>query len=215
MRTTATSLRLGGAPNQAIGTGVLATLRGLAPSRMLTARESLQIAERQAARLRELTGLTDDLAFPIETLESLPRLHLSYVEGLPVSGLSRWQGQMWRIAVAAGDPLGRQRFTALHEFKHIIDHTHQPFLPEGMAERVADHFAGCLLMPKRLVTRLWGQGVQDVEVLAEQFEVSPAAMAVRLSQIGLRRRARCPEGQLPTIRPSLAGASAPGSKPWS
>ena len=165
--------------------------------------------------LRELTGMTEALAFPIETLEALPRLYLSYVDSLPVSGLSRWQGQTWRIAVAAEDPLGRQRFTALHEFKHIIDHTHQQFLPQGMAERVADHFAGCLLMPKRLVTRLWGQGVQDVEVLAEQFEVSEAAMAVRLSQIGLRRRARCPEGQLPTIRPSLAGAPAPGSRPWS
>ena len=60
------------------------------------------------------------------------------------------------------------------------------------AERLADLFAANLLMPKRHVKRLWGEGARDAVTLAEHFLVSPRAMEVRLSQLGLvEPRQRC------------------------
>jgi Zn-dependent peptidase ImmA (M78 family) len=56
---------------------------------------------------------------------------------------------------------------------------------ETMVERICDYFAGCLLMPRPWVKRLYGDGLQQLDQLAASFGVSQAAMAVRLSQIGL------------------------------
>ena len=47
-------------------------------------------------------------------------------------------------------------------------------------------------MPKRLMKRAWGQGVQRPSQLAKRFEVSPRAIDVRLAQLGLvEPRDRC------------------------
>ena len=54
-----------------------------------------------------------------------------------------------------------------------------------MVERICDYFAGCLLMPRPWVKRLYCSGVQHLPDLAQAFGVSQAAMSVRLNQIGL------------------------------
>jgi len=60
------------------------------------------------------------------------------------------------------------------------------------AERLADHFAACLLTPKLLVKRYWGQGPRTVSSLAHRFGVSPQAMSYRLDQLGLTEpKSRC------------------------
>lgn len=108
----------------------------------------------------------------------------------------------------------------MHEFKHIIDHGRAAWLYTGdrkhtateQAELVADYFAGCVLLPKRLLKRAWGDGFQRPSVLARHFRVSVAAVEVRLAQTGLRvARDRC-------ARPvrSLHGRQSfrPVSSPW-
>lgn len=40
-------------------------------------------------------------------------------------------------------------------------------------------------MPKRLVKRAWGEGLQRPTLLARSFQVSPRAMGIRLQQLGL------------------------------
>ncbi len=199
----------------------LGQLRRQAPYRPLHFREALVVAERQAASLRQATGSMEAYAFPLEHLTNSPHLNVSEVVGLPVSGVSRWSGRQWQISVAAGDALVRQRFTISHEFKHVLDHPRRDALSETQIERVADHFAACLLMPKRLVVRLWGRGIQDIELLAEQFEVSTAALRYRLHQLMLVEPARCQTGILPVVqvaqpavRPSLATVSAPEWGSW-
>lgn len=70
-------------------------------------------------------------------------------------------------------------------------------------ERVADYFAACLLMPKRIIKRRFGEGLQAPEELAAEFGVSPMAMRYRLQQLGLvERTQRCgrPAGSNPTGR---------------
>jgi Zn-dependent peptidase ImmA (M78 family) len=177
---------------------VLASLRLLIPIRPLDFREAMQIAELHAARLLELTGSTD---WPIDSavIAGLPRIRIEYRD-LPTSGMSYWDGHNWVIALNAAEPATRQRFTLLHEYKHIIDHGSTDRLYTGtarhsaseQAEQAADYFAGCALMPKRLIKRAWGQGLQRPRQLAYRFEVSERAIDVRLAQLGLSEpRDRC------------------------
>ncbi|GAB4078662.1 ImmA/IrrE family metallo-endopeptidase [Nostocoides australiense] len=170
---------------------VLAGLRSLVPHRALSFAEALRIADLQATRLRELTGATDD-AFPEEAVAGLPRIRIVR-RAIPTSGMSYWDGQEWIIALNSREPEARQRFTLLHEYKHIVDHGRADRLYTGtrntdaekQAEQAADYFAGCVLMSRVLVKRAWSCGHQTPEALADIFQVSPRAAEVRVAQLGL------------------------------
>jgi Zn-dependent peptidase ImmA (M78 family) len=169
---------------------LLAALRGLIPNRKLTLIEVQRLAELQANRLRELTGA--DSASLAEAIAAVPRVRVEY-RRLPTSGLSFWDGTDWVIGINRDEPDTRQRFTLLHEFKHILDHrlaarmfvSNERRTAEQQAEQVADYFAGCALMPKSLLKRAWGNGVQTPDALAALFDASARAVEVRLAQIGL------------------------------
>ncbi len=204
---------------------VLALLRGLVPQRQLTFNEALRIAELQANHLLEHFAI-DTTAVPDEIVSELPRIKIEREHGLPVSGSAHWNGRYWVITLSADEHRLRQRFSLMHEFKHVIDHTTKDFLyagrPTGSAyeqvERVADYFAACLLMPKRVVKRLWCQGHQNIANLADMLQVSPAALRYRLDQLGLTDRtaryetarhayASRPVARARVLRPALAGGS--------
>ena len=179
--------------------GVLAMLRALAPQRPLTPSETLRIAELQANRLLEHFEI-QTTAVPEEIVSELPRIRVVRELGLPMSGSAHWDGRYWLIALNADEHPLRQRFSLMHEFKHVIDHTTKHWLyrdrpfqtSREQAERVADYFAACLLMPKRVIKRLWYGGPQSIDALADTLEVSPAAVRYRLDQLGLtERRSRC------------------------
>jgi predicted transcriptional regulator len=178
---------------------VLALLRGLVPKRQLTFAEGLRIAELQANRLLRHFAI-DGPFVPDEIIGELPRIKIERERGLPVSGAAHWNGHYWVITLNADDHPLRQRFSLMHEFKHVLDHTTKDYLyadrltssAHQQAERVADYFAACLLMPKRAVKRVWYQGPQDVTRGATMFRVSAAAFRYRLDQIGLTERRRCP-----------------------
>jgi Zn-dependent peptidase ImmA (M78 family) len=180
------------------GRSVLSSLRGLIPMRRCRFDEALRIAELQAARLQELTRV-ETAPIPNEIVSELPRIQVTYRD-IPTSGLSYWDGQNWVIALNRSEPWTRQRFTLLHEYKHIMDHGSIKSLypggrgrtPEQQAEQAADYFAGCVLMPRRLMKQAWGSGLQTPGRLARHFETSERAVAVRLAQIGLTDNAtRC------------------------
>jgi Zn-dependent peptidase ImmA (M78 family) len=89
--------------------------------------------------------------------------------------------------------LVRQRFSLMHEFKHVLDH---PFVqtaysadrtqPSRFAEQVCDSFAASVLMPRAWVKAVFcNEGVQELAILARRFGVSQMAMRVRLLQLGL------------------------------
>lgn len=191
---------------------VLATLRALVPNRPLAPSEALWIAELQANRLLQHFAVETN-AVPEEIVSEFPRVRVVREKGLPVSGAAHWNGRHWIITVNADEPAFRQRFTIMHEFKHIIDHTTKDRLyrdrtfqtaPE-QAERVADYFAACLLMPKRVVKRLWCQGNQNIVGLAEMLFVSTRALRFRLDQLGLTEPAeRCGRPLGPPRRPPIA-----------
>jgi Zn-dependent peptidase ImmA (M78 family) len=175
---------------------VLAQLRSVLPAkRKLRFDEALRLAELQANKLLEHSGITE-APVPAEIVTSLPRITIGYEIDMPCSGVSVWDAQRktWIITLNALEPDTRHRISILHEYKHIIDHGSPglvdlgSFRPFGYdpIEYVAEYFAGCTLMPKRLVKRAWGEGLQRLSELADFFEVSPRAMSVRLAQLGLR-----------------------------
>lgn len=178
-------------------TSVLAALRALVPHRPLTFREADLLVELQANRFRDLLGIDEPL-LPAEAITSLPRIAVGYDFDLPVSGLAQWSNGRWLIAINGQESAERQRFSLAHELFHIINHTtgmwlhpDRPHLGGAEAgEHLADYFAACLLMPKRHVKRLFYEGGSR-DQLAAVFEVSPLAMQVRLSQLGLVTTPRC------------------------
>jgi Zn-dependent peptidase ImmA (M78 family) len=100
----------------------------------------------------------------------------------------------WVIVLRAEEAKVRQRFSLIHEFKHVLDDsfiewiypTRGGYSPEDRAERICDYFAACVLMPKMWVKRDWaGGGIQDIARLARRYRVSQVAMAVRLSELRL------------------------------
>lgn len=180
------------AQREAEPSSVLQRLRSLRPCRAMTTAEALTVAERQAVTLLSLQDVTSP-AVPVEVITELPRLRLAYDETLPVSGSAYWDGQAWVITLNATEPLVRQRFSLLHEFKHVLDHpTKQLFTSdrgrsaEQQHELLADFFAASVLMPRMWVKRAWFGGLQDLPALAERFEVSEKAMTMRLDFLGLR-----------------------------
>ena len=202
--------------------GVLAMLRALVPQRRLSPWEALRIAELQANRLLKHFEI-DAVPVPEEIISELPRINIVREPGLPVSGAAHWDGRFWIISLDADEHPFRQRFSLMHEFKHVLDHTTKHFLyydrslhaANERAERVADYFAACLLMPKRIVKSLWFHGPQRTEHLVERLQVSPAAVRYRLDQLGLtERRTRCAEnlsytrraGRRLTTHVTIAGA---------
>lgn len=183
------------------GPSLLASLRALIPRRKLQVHEALRIAELQANRLLEISEVRE-APVPSDIVASLPRILIDYDIDMPFSGTSNWDAQRhaWVITLNALEPDTRHRFSLLHEYKHIVDHGRSDLIytgstrqtAEAQAEQVADYFAACALMPKRLVKRAWGEGVQRKSDLAVMFDVSPRAIDVRLAQLGLTEpRSRC------------------------
>ncbi len=173
---------------------ILRELRIRIPRRPnVTYSEALVIAELQAATLLELCEVD---AAPVlsEIVTNLPKVRVERAFQ-SASGASFWDRERseWTIYLNRGDPRRRRRFTLLHEFKHIIDYGYRHVLYAGPghgesdieAERAADYFAGCVLVPKKFLKRAWGNGIQKVTDLAHLFRVSEVAIEVRLRQTGL------------------------------
>lgn len=185
---------------------VLARLRAVIPSRTNTSfAEALRVAELHANRLLELHDIRSGPT-PSEVVTELPKLRVERIS-TPVSGASFWNGTSWVIQLNRAESRARQRFTLAHEYKHIIDHGATARLYPGtyrttgaqQAEQAADYFAGCLLVPRRLLKRAWGIGTQRPADLARLFSVSESAITVRLAQTGLvDRTQRCGAPRRPT-----------------
>ncbi|RNI23077.1 ImmA/IrrE family metallo-endopeptidase [Flexivirga caeni] len=164
---------------------ILMSLRSLTPFGHIDYDDARTLAERQAVHLVELLHASHD-GIHEHDLAELPFLTIVR-EPLPTSGLSCWDGHTWIIALNESDSMARQRFTLLHELKHIIDHASAKRLyrSEWQAERAADYFAACALMPKRDLKRVFCTVTQRTDQLARYFGVSQEAVRVRLEQTGL------------------------------
>jgi hypothetical protein len=171
----------------------LSQLRALCPPRRLAPYEARRIAEQQASRLLTIMRV-DEPPVPEQIIEYLPRVQVRWVTAKSLSGAARWKRGRWTILVNRSDTWGRQRFSLAHEFKHVIDgsladtlyRSTDPAVRSFLAERSADTFAACLLMPRVFMKRVfYDEGIRDPRELARRFQVSTAAMRIRIEQLGL------------------------------
>ncbi|WP_280273812.1 ImmA/IrrE family metallo-endopeptidase [Nocardia wallacei] len=158
------------------------------PRREITYDEAIIIVEQQANRLAAAWGNRPIQESDILNLTRLDIFRADFgnqsTRGNDLhSGVSRYHNGRWMIWLDASEAEARQRFTICHELKHILDWLYQSSyknLSQREIEWICDHFAGCLLMSKVSIYRLWGDGLRTPEALAAVCRVSLAAMKVRL-----------------------------------
>lgn len=176
----------------------IAELRHVAPPRALSYGESLQVARVQAVKLRSwakatapdinLVWLLNQRAVPVNLVASHK---LGEESGLTTNAIS---GRL-EMYLNQAEPAHRQRFSLLHEFKHVLDFDAADQLHAGLGsgnpraqanqiELIANEFAGQVLMPKRLVVSTWLK-TQNLALTASLFNVSLEAMKTRLTRLGL------------------------------
>jgi len=101
------------------------------------------------------------------------------------------------IGVNTNRSIGHQRFTIAHEIGHIVmghPQEHGPiffsaienFMTVYPLDRDANVFAAELLMPSRhLKSLVYESGLRDVEKLCRLYQVSKAAMEIKLQELGV------------------------------
>lgn len=147
--------------------------------------------------------------------DDIDELSIFYLKNMPdgVSGAIYYQDDAFVIVINQNKPWVRQNFTVAHELGHyflhhdwlkenaqsgLIDYSEivdgagmllrpdeQPTDKDALIkEREANNFAAELLMPESKVRQYWDLS-HDVDDTAEAFQVSVAAMAIRLERLGL------------------------------
>jgi Zn-dependent peptidase ImmA (M78 family) len=97
----------------------------------------------------------------------------------------------YSILIKGTDPLVRKRFTLAHEIAHFILHRDSAGLEvsddEFYRSRLSDtqevqanKLAAQILMPMHLIQAMIASGTKEVSMLARVFQVSEAAMMIRL-----------------------------------
>lgn len=159
-------------------------------------------------KIREIEGKAHDVlidaygsepvAPPIDLSKIVTRFAMSIKQGdfgrADISGA--YDRKNRTIYIAQNDHYSRQAFTIAHEIGHYLLHeskNEETFFrvdalkfngQKPAMEQEADWFAAALLMPKRLVERLW-VATFDIERMARLFRVSYSAMDYRLKNLGL------------------------------
>ncbi|MGA1232532.1 MAG: ImmA/IrrE family metallo-endopeptidase [Lutimaribacter sp.] len=161
-------------------------------------------AQSELAMVRQFTQT------PGQPLVKLIRtLGLSYDEvEMPAgqSGEIRYENGHYKILINATESHARRRFTAAHELAHYLYHRDmlddvgslnrhsdwlfgtrendaRPFSPQHETE--ANRIAAQILMPAEQVRAEFEKANGDIELLADRFDVSEAAMKIRLKVLKL------------------------------
>lgn len=168
---------------------------------------NLHRAESAARRVLQQHGITHP-PVPVERLVQSSGVELIYHElEDDVSGLLIREDASPVIAVNVKHHANRQRFTIAHEFGHFLLHKAEAsvfvddllvhFRSSASARKAdpreveANHFAACLLMPRKFVRQDLHHAAIDVsdEVsikrLARKYCVSSQALTIRLVNLGL------------------------------
>src|SRR5690242_7485521 len=177
---------------------IVRQLRTLMPMRPLTLSDAYAVAELQANKTVQLLGVHQFQAVELDWITRLPRVRVvpkARHEMPTLAGFTQWENGTYLIAICRNNSTGRRRFTLAHEFKHVIDMSNRKLIyarlgqgdtekHDKQVETIANYFAACLLMPRKLVKQAWASGIQDHEALAYLFRVSVESMINRLRYLG-------------------------------
>ncbi|MCY4524180.1 MAG: ImmA/IrrE family metallo-endopeptidase [Halobacteriovoraceae bacterium] len=146
--------------------------------------------------------LGENPVFPVEVVKIANKLgyRIFYLEKdvgkRSIAGKVDHKGQS--IFVRPSDPVQRQRFTIAHETGHILLHGNKgknthfrddkdikvAVYSDNIEEIEANKFAAMLLMPDFEFKRMWGHCNGAIEDIADYFNVSRLATAIRANTLG-------------------------------
>jgi len=148
--------------------------------------------------------------FPYENIvtehEDL-RIYFTALDDDNVSGAILFRDDVFNILVNTNKSDARQHFTVAHELAHYFLHQDTLRAEQGIVdgeesldgpkilyrlddaaskhlEIEANNFAASLIMPADLVRRAW-DATHSIQESARIFSVSPVAMSIRLTKLGL------------------------------
>lgn len=111
--------------------------------------------------------------------------------------LKVYHGAIWRLRdkwivhLNESDTLARKKFSLFHEAFHILAHckANPVFRKVGVQqgsfnELLADHFAGCILMPPEWAKEKWAE-LHDIDKMAETFQIPKSVVWFGLKGMGL------------------------------
>jgi Zn-dependent peptidase ImmA (M78 family) len=135
-----------------------------------------------------ISGIAGDLGLKIWEISSLP----TNISGKLFPDPDHGGTSGYSIGVNSREGYARKRFTVAHEIAHFLLHreqirdgiTEDTFYRGGLStqqEVEANKLAADILMPYHLIRLLSAQGVREIKELAKRFEVSEAAMKIRLN----------------------------------
>ena len=147
------------------------------------------IADRTRSVPVDLEGLIDELGLKLYIDHSMPPSIAGKLQRDPhvPSG--------FRVVINGRDNERRQRFTMAHEVAHFV--LHRDLFEDGLVddamyrsslsdeyERQANRFAAQILLPAAALREAYRE-TKALGVLANRFNVSDAALRIRLSELGL------------------------------
>ncbi len=156
------------------------------------------------ALLRKLGG-----EVPVDPYDAAARHGIEIIERdleESVSGMLVWRGDRAVIGVNRRHHPNRRRFTVAHELGHYLLHRelasvfvdgpgvlYRDLSSEGSRQQEIDanRFAAEFLLPEAAVRECLGEQSVDahdeitIRALAERFRVSPQALTIRLTRLGL------------------------------
>ncbi len=171
-------------------------ISGLSFNLQITSQSGYEDIESITEFLVDEWGLSD---VPYDSLravlEEKLRISVLYIDApLNISGASCRLDDLNCILVNRNEPVGRQSFSIAHELFHVL--TWEIFKPKKIdqvqsqhkpkAEKLADHFASALLMPKKSVIQYYetlkreDTLLKKLEDVAKRYHVSVAAAYWRL-----------------------------------
>ncbi|WP_277657339.1 XRE family transcriptional regulator [Seleniivibrio woodruffii] len=164
------------------------------------------IIEKKAIETRDWLGIDDaPLGDVLNLLEEKGLKIIEICLDNEVSGFSAYhEDKGGVIYINKNHPVERQYFTALHELAHMIFHKKDYFEKsnfdkhqEKIREKIADHFAGALLLPRDVLEeelKCFNKKWIPEPVLAElkqRYNVSLRTVLIRAEQIGIIPKNLC------------------------
>ena len=168
------------------------------------------LLDRVVQRYLKMAGLVSP-PVPTEVVTMFGKKEAIEIREVPLkvcSGATWHAEDGWVIHLNAHETPAEKRFTLFHEAFHIVSHRAASRLPwqrrskKGIfCELLADYFSKCVLMPRQWVVEKWAE-VEDLDRMAEVFDVPRRAMWVKLRSLNLIEQTYPLSQDLPTVTTS-------------
>lgn len=146
--------------------------------------DSLARVEALAEHLLDFAGVNRP-PVPLDLVGAVADVRLVYVDWRYHQGYMRRVGKVFYIAINTNDTDAEQRFTVFHELFHVIERVQPAFRMAAPAawhsELLADHFALSVLLSDRWFTLYARSCGNDLQQLASDCGVTPAAVNRKLA----------------------------------